>query len=436
MGTMLQGIDLDIDQDFNGHEGCNEVLSLTRPDVVAGVHRAYFEAGADLVLTNTFGANLAALNEYDIVDQLEPIAEASARIAREVADSFSTPERPRFVLGSMGPGTKLPSLAQVGFVDIRDAYQGQVEAMIRGGIDGVQVETSQDLLQAKAAVLAAKRARAAAGVDLPIFVNVTIETTGTMLLGSEIGAALVALEPLGIDLIGLNCATGPAEMSEHLRHLSQHARIGLEVMPNAGLPELTADGARYPLTPEELADATERFCADYGLSLVGGCCGTTPEHIRQVVARVGGQPVTERQPVHHNAVSSLYNEVPLSQDASYLAVGERTNANGSKAFREAMLAGNIDELVEIARAQTKDGAHILDLCVDYVGRPGAQDMAQIAQRFATAVTLPIMLDSTEPEVIRAGLESLGGRCAVNSVNYEVANRLARAVMSAAPSRPT
>ena len=418
MGTMLQGIDLDIDQDFNGHEGCNEVLSLTRPDVVAGVHRAYFEAGADLVLTNTFGANLAALNEYDIVDQLEPIAEASARIAREVADSFSTPERPRFVLGSMGPGTKLPSLAQVGFVDIRDAYQRQVEAMIRGGIDGVQVETSQDLLQAKAAVLAAKRARAAAGVDLPIFVNVTIETTGTMLLGSEIGAALVALEPLGIDLIGLNCATGPAEMSEHLRHLSQHARIGLEVMPNAGLPELTADGARYPLTPEELADATERFCADYGLSLVGGCCGTTPEHIRQVVDRVGGQPVATRQPVHHNAVSSLYNEVPLSQDASYLAVGERTNANGSKAFREAMLAGNIDELVEIARAQTKDGAHILDLCVDYVGRPGAQDMAQIAQRFATAVTLPIMLDSTEPEVVKAGLEALAGRCIINSVNFE------------------
>ncbi|MGD7731652.1 methionine synthase [Propionibacteriaceae bacterium G57] len=418
MGTMLQGVELDIETDFLGHEGCNEVLSLTRPDVVGAIHDAYFEVGSDLVLTNTFGANLAALAEYGIVDQLEAIAEASARIARESADRFTTPDRPRWVLGSMGPGTKLPSLQQVDFRAIRDAYQAQVEAMIRGGIDGVQIETSQDLLQAKAAVIGAKRARATAGVDLPIFVNVTIETTGTMLMGSEIGAALVALEPLGIDLIGLNCATGPAEMSEHLRHLSQHARIGIEVMPNAGLPMLTADGAKYPLTPGELADATERFCADYGMSLVGGCCGTTPEHIRQVVERVGGRDVAPREPSPENAVSSLYLDVPFAQDASYLAVGERANANGSKAFREALLAGNLDEMVEIARGQSGDGAHIIDLCVDYVGRPGAEDMRQIASRFDTAVTLPIMLDSTEPEVIEAGLEALAGRCIINSVNYE------------------
>ncbi|MGD8213669.1 methionine synthase [Aestuariimicrobium sp. Y1814] len=418
MGTMLQGFDLDVEADFNGHEGCNEVLSLTRPDVVAKVHEAYFEVGADLVLTNTFGANLAALAEYGIVDQLEEIAEASARIAREVADRYATPDRPRWVLGSMGPGTKLPSLQQVDFRDIRDHYERQVAAMIRGGIDAVQVETSQDLLQAKAAVIAAKRARAAAGVDLPIFVNVTIETTGTMLMGSEIGAALTSLEPLGIDLIGLNCATGPAEMSEHLRHLSQNARIGIEVMPNAGLPVLTKDGAVYPLAPEELADAADRFCRDYGLSLVGGCCGTTPEHIRQVVDRVRGREVVARDAAPTNAVSSLYNEVSLTQDASYLSIGERANANGSKAFRQAMLDDNLDEMVEIARQQSGDGAHLIDLCVDYVGRPGEQDMRRIASRFATSVTLPIMLDSTEPEVIAAGLESLAGRCIINSVNYE------------------
>lgn len=418
MGTMLQGVDLDVDADFNGHEGCNEVLSLTRPDVVADIHEAYLAVGADFVLTNTFGTNLAALAEYGIVDQLEELAEAAARIARQAADKHATPERPRWVLGSMGPGTKLPSLGQVDFRAIRDAYQLQVAAMIRGGIDAIQVETSQDLLQAKAAVIAAKRARAEAGVDLPIFVNVTIETTGTMLMGSEIGAALTTLQPLGIDLIGLNCATGPAEMSEHLRHLSQNAQIGLEVMPNAGLPMLTKDGAQYPLTPEELADAADRFCADYGLSLVGGCCGTTPEHIRQVVDRVRGREVVARQVEPNNAVSSLYNEVPFAQDASYLSIGERANANGSKAFKAAMLEGNLDEMVEIARNQSGDGAHLIDLCVDYVGRPGEQDMRQIASRFATSVTLPIMLDSTEPEVIAAGLESLAGRCIINSVNYE------------------
>ena len=419
MGTMLQGFDLDVEADFHGHEGCNEVLSVTRPDVVADVHRAYLQAGADFVMTNTFGTNLAALTEYGIVDRLEELAEAAARIARQCAEEFATEDHPRWVLGSMGPGTKLPSLAQIDFRDIRDAYQKQVAAMIRGGIDAVQVETSQDLLQAKAAVIAAKRARAEAGVDLPIFVNVTIETTGTMLMGSEIGAALATLQPLGIDLIGLNCATGPAEMSEHLRHLSQNARIGLEVMPNAGLPVLTADGAKYPLTAEELADAAERFCADYGLSLVGGCCGTTPEHIRQVVERVRGREVVQREGIAPlNAVSSLYVDVPFAQDASYLSIGERANANGSKAFKQAMLEENLDEMVEIARNQSGDGAHLIDLCVDYVGRPGEQDMRRIASRFATSVTLPIMLDSTEPEVIAAGLESLAGRCIINSVNYE------------------
>ncbi|MCG6566528.1 methionine synthase [Tessaracoccus sp. ZS01] len=417
MGTMLQSFgDLSVDDDFQGLEGCNEILNVTRPDIVASVHRAYFEAGADAVETNSFGTNLAALAEYDIVERLDELAEASARIARGVADEFT--DKPRFVLGSMGPGTKLPTLGHVQFAAIRDAYQRQVAAMIRGGIDAVQIETCQDLLQAKAAIIGSQRAAAEAGVDLPILVNVTVETTGTMLLGSEIGAALTALEALGVDCIGLNCATGPAEMSEHLRHLARNAKIAVGTMPNAGLPELTADGARYPLGPDGLADALGTYLDEFGLAVIGGCCGTTPEHIRLLAERYSGREVAPRDPQPQNSASSLYIEVPFEQDASYLNIGERTNANGSKAFRDAMLAENWDECVEIAKSQARDGAHVLDLCIDYVGRDGVADMKQLASRLSTAVTLPIVLDSTEPEVLLAGLEHLAGRVIINSVNYE------------------
>ena len=419
MGTMLQGFDLTLD-DFEGYEGCNEVLNRSRPDVVAEIHRAYYRVGSDCVETNTFGANYAALNEYDIADQIAELAQAGARIARQVADEFSTPEHPRFVLGSVGPGTKLPTLGHIEAVTLRDAYQTQVEAMIRGGIDAVQIETCQDLQQAKAAVIGAKRARAACGADdLPIFVSITVETTGSMLLGSEIGAALATLAPLGIDILGLNCATGPAEMGEHLRYLARHAGIGISAMPNAGLPELTADGARYPLQPDELARALDDYVDECGLALVGGCCGTTPEHIRQVVDAIGPQHgVQQRSPQIVNAVASLYSDAALKQETSYLAIGERTNANGSKAFREAMLAGNWDECVQIGRDQSRSGAHVVDLCVDYVGRDGADDMVTLASRFASAVTLPVMLDSTEPAVIEAGLNHLPGRAIINSVNFE------------------
>jgi 5-methyltetrahydrofolate--homocysteine methyltransferase len=417
MGTMLQAANLMID-DFDGYEGCNEILNVTRPDVVRSVHDAYFAVGVDCVETNTFGANWANLGEYGIADRIGELSEAGARLAREVADGWSTPDRPRWVLGSVGPGTKLPSLGHVRFDVLRDAYRTQVEGMITGGIDAVLVETTQDLLQAKAAVIGARRAMASADAELPLLVNVTVETTGTMLLGTEIGAALTALEPLKVDFVGLNCATGPAEMSEHLRHLARHARVGLACMPNAGLPELTADGAHYPLTPRQLADAHDLFTAEYGLALVGGCCGTTPEHLRQVVERVHGRAVSARKPRIEPGVSSLYQHVPFRQDTSYLAIGERTNANGSKAFREAMLEQRFDDCVEIARSQTRDGSHLLDLCVDYVGRDGVEDMRAVASRFATASTLPIVLDSTEPAVIEAGLECLGGRSVVNSVNYE------------------
>ncbi|GLX05110.1 methionine synthase [Microbispora sp. NBRC 16548] len=417
MGTMLQSYDPTLD-DFQGHEGCNDVLNVSRPDIVRAVHDAYLEVGVDCVETNTFNANRAALGEYGIADRIFELSEAGARLARERADHWSTPDRPRFVLGSMGPGTKLPTLGHLPYETLRDAYRDNAAGLIAGGADALIIETCQDLLQVRAAVVGAKRAVEAAGRDVPIITQVTIETNGAMLLGSEIGAALTAIEPLGVDLIGLNCATGPTEMSEHLRYLARHSRIPISCMPNAGLPQLTADGAYYPLSPGELADAHEAFTRDYGLALVGGCCGTTPEHLRQVVERVGGRARGERRPRPEAGAASLYQHVPFRQDTSYLAIGERTNANGSKAFREAMLAGDYEECVEIARAQARDGAHMLDLCVDYVGRDGVADMKELAFRFATASTLPIVIDSTEPAVLEAGLEMLGGRAVVNSVNYE------------------
>ncbi|GAB2970747.1 methionine synthase [Amycolatopsis acidiphila] len=413
MGTALQAHDLSLD-DFAGLEGCNEILNVTRPDVVRGIHRGYLEAGADAIETNTFGANWANLAEYGIAERIFELAEAGARLARETADEFGE----RFVLGSVGPGTKLPTLGHAPYETLRDAYFDQVRGLLEGGVDAVIVETTQDILQTKASIVAAHRAMAQAGRWVPVIASITVETTGTMLLGTEVNAALAALEPLGIDLIGLNCATGPAEMSEHLRTLSKSARVPLSVMPNAGLPELGPDGAVYPLSPEGLAEALTGFVREFGVGLVGGCCGTTGEHIRQLSAAVREVARRERSPRPEPGVSSLYQAVPFEQDASVLMIGERTNANGSKKFRDAMLEGRYEDCVEIAREQTRDGAHMLDLCVDYVGRDGAADMAELAGRLATASTLPIMLDSTEPAVIQAGLERLGGRCAINSVNYE------------------
>ncbi|MFE9817514.1 methionine synthase [Streptomyces sp. NBC_00236] len=418
MGTMLQAQDPTL-EDFENLEGCNEILNLTRPDIVRSVHEEYFAVGVDCVETNTFGANLAALGEYDIPERVYELSESGARIAREVADEFTASTgQQRWVLGSMGPGTKLPTLGHAPYDKLRDAYQQNAEGMIAGGADALLVETTQDLLQTKASVIGARRALEATGADLPVICSVTVETTGTMLLGSEIGAALTALEPLGVDLIGLNCATGPAEMSEHLRYLARHSRIPISCMPNAGLPVLGKDGAHYPLSPEELADAQETFVREYGLSLVGGCCGTTPEHLRQVVERVRGVALAPRDPRPEPGAASLYQTVPFRQDTSYLAIGERTNANGSKKFREAMLEARWDDCVEMARDQIREGAHMLDLCVDYVGRDGVADMKELAGRFATASTLPIVLDSTELPVLRAGLEKLGGRAVLNSVNYE------------------
>ncbi|GAB3660974.1 methionine synthase [Glycomyces tarimensis] len=417
MGTMLQTFDPTL-EDYDGHDGLSDILCLTRPDIVLGIHDAYLAAGADCIGTNSFNANYGGLVEYDITDRARELGRAAAALARRKCDEYTTPEQPRFVLGSMGPGTRLPTLGHASYALLRDHYEACAAGLIEGGADAILIETSQDLLQAKAAVIGSKRANTELGTDVPIIAQVTVETTGTMLVGSEIGAALTSLAALNIDLIGLNCATGPAEMTEHIRYLSRHSTVPISVMPNAGLPQLGPNGAVYPLTPAELADAHEEFVDRYGVSLVGGCCGTTPEHIRAVRERLDGRAPAERTPVREPGVSSSYHHVPFKQDATILNVGERTNANGSKAFREAMLAEDYDRCVDIAREQTRGGSHLLDLCVDYVGRDGAEDMRVLASRFATASTLPIMLDSTEPAVIEAGLEALGGRCIINSVNFE------------------
>lgn len=417
MGTMLQAANPTL-EDFQSHEGCNEILNVSRPDIVRSVHDEYLAAGVDAIETNTFGANWSNLADYGIEDRIYELAFAGGKIAREAADSFATKDKPRFVLGSLGPGTKLPSLGHTTYENLKLAYYTAAKGLADSGCDALLVETSQDLLQVKAAVNGCRQAINESERDIVLIAQVTVETTGTMLLGSEIGAALNTLEPMGIDLIGLNCATGPTEMSEHLRYLSKNAKIAISVMPNAGLPVLGSNGASYPLGPEELAIALDGFIDDYGISLVGGCCGTTPEHLSAVVKKVSGKKVHNRTPDLDPGASSLYQYVPFRQDKTYLAIGERTNANGSRAFRDALLTEDWEKCVEIARDQIRDGAHMLDLSVDYVGRDGAADMSQLASRFATASTLPIVLDSTEPAVIKAGLEHLGGRCVINSVNYE------------------
>ena len=418
MGTMLQEQNPSL-EDFQGHEGCNEILNVSAPEMVKQVHRAYLEVGVDGIETNTFGANFGNLAEYGIEDRIYELAYAGAKLAREVANEFSN-LHPRWVFGSIGPGTKLPTLGHTTYATLRDAYQECARGLIDGGSDALLVETSQDLLQTKAAINGCRAAIDKSGKDLILIAQVTVETTGTMLLGSEIGAALTALEPLGIDVIGLNCATGPAEMSEHLRQLSQSSSVMLSCMPNAGLPILESGGARYPLTPSELAKSLETFVADYGLNIVGGCCGTTPAHLTEVVKRFGERKksIPTRKISVDPGAASLYQHASFRQENTYMAIGERTNANGSKAFRDALLENNWQECLEIAKGQIREGAHMLDLCVDYVGRNGVTDMEKLAELFATSSTLPIVLDSTEPSVLQAGLEKLGGRAVINSVNYE------------------
>ena len=423
MGTSLQLLDLSA-EDFGGEalEGCNEVLVVSRPDTVASVHRAFLEAGSDVIETDTFGGFSVVLAEYGLAQRVEELNLAAAALAREAADEFATVQRPRWVAGSIGPGTRFPTLGQIPYAELRDAYQEQAEALVGGGVDLLVIETVYDLLQAKAALNGCKRAMVAVGRRVPLQVQVTIELTGRMLPGTEIAAALSSLDAMRPDLVGLNCATGPVEMGEAVRYLSHHARVPIAIQPNAGLPSVVDGKMHYDLTPEQLADHLERFITEFGVRVVGGCCGTTPAHIQAVATRCHGLVPATRSPEHEPSAASIYSATALHQDTSFLVVGERTNANGSKRFREAMLAEDWDTTVAMARDQVREGAHVLDVCVDYTGADGVGDMSEVASRFATQSSVPLMIDSTEAPVVRTALERLGGRSILNSVNLEEGDR--------------
>lgn len=418
-GTHLQGQNLTAD-DFGGEHlnGCNEYLALSKPAAVEMVHSDYFAAGSDVVETNTFGSTPIVLAEYGLAERAYEITLVNAQIAKRVAREFSTPDRPRFVAGSMGPTTKLPSLGHIRFRDMADAYKVQARALVAGGVDLLCVETAQDMLQVKAALVGLFEAFVELGKRVPVIASVTIETMGTMLLGTEISAALVTLEPFDIDVIGVNCATGPKEMSDHIRVLSGSSPKPIFVMPNAGLPENVGGHAHYKLTPEEFTRYLSHFVRDLGVSVVGGCCGTTREHIRQLALAVGGLAPKGRNIDFVPSASSLYQAVPFHLDPPPVLVGERTNANGSKLFRDLLAQEDWEGIVAMGREAVKEGAHMVDVCAAYVGRNEAQDMREIISRFNTHVTLPIVIDSTEAPVIEEALQLIGGKPVINSINLE------------------
>jgi 5-methyltetrahydrofolate--homocysteine methyltransferase len=418
MGTQIQQADLTLD-DFAGHENCSEILNETRPDFVRGVHDAYLEAGAMAVETNTFGANKIVLAEFGLEGKTHELNLIGARLARECCDRCATGSDPRFVIGSVGPGTKLPTLGHTDYDTLVDSYAEQVRGLLEGGIDAVLIETCQDILQTKAAIAAANRAFRDRGRRVPIFCQVTMETTGTMLVGTDIAAALTAIEPFDeVSVFGLNCATGPQEMSEHVAHLGKYSPKPVSVVPNAGLPQLVEGKTHYPLTPKELASWLVRFIEDDGVAMVGGCCGTTPEHIREVARAVGKRSPGKRSPQFVPSLSSIYSAVPIVQDASYLIIGERTNVLGSKKFKDAFTAGDMDGMVAVAKAEVREGCHLIDVCADQTGRDARQDLIPILKAVVTQVPVPICVDSNSWTTFEPGLKLLGGRSLVNSLNLE------------------
>lgn len=419
MGTNLQSQNLTAD-DFGGaeYEGCNEYLVHTNPEAVAKVHRDFLAAGADVIETDTFGGTSTVLAEYDLQDQVYYLNKTAAELAKRCAEEYSTPEKPRFVAGSMGPGTKLPTLGHIDYDTMKDAFAQQADALWDGGVDLFIIETCQDVLQIKAALNAVEEVFAKKGDRRPIMVSVTMETMGTMLVGTEINAVVTILEPYKIDILGLNCATGPDLMKPHIKYLSEHSPFIVSCVPNAGLPENVGGQAHYKLTPMELRMSLMHFVEDLGVQVIGGCCGTRPAHIQQLAEIANSLKPAERHPQLEPAAASIYSTQNYTQDNSFLIVGERLNASGSKKCREMLNAEDWDGLVSMARAQVKEGAHILDVNVDYVGRDGVRDMHELVSRIVNNVNLPLMLDSTEWEKMESGLKVAGGKCILNSTNYE------------------
>lgn len=419
-GTSLQNQDLKA-EDFGGPEleGCNEYLCITRPDAVRKVHYDFLEAGADIIETNSFGSSSIVLAEYDIADKAYELSRLSAEIARACADEYSTPEHPRFVAGSVGPTTKLVSLSQIDFDVMTLSFRDQIAGLIDGGSDLLCIETCQDPLQFKSALCGAIDYFEGGGRRVPIIVSVTIEMTGTMLMGTEIAAALTTLEPYDIvTMVGMNCATGPKEMEENLRYLCQNSPKPIFVMPNAGIPENVGGHAHYHLTPEEMVNWMRKFISELGVSVIGGCCGTTPEHIAALRGLIDEVKPIERVWDYTPSVSSIYGIVPMRVEPAPLMVGERCNANGSKKFRDLLAVENYDAMVSMAKEQMREGAHVIDVCVAYVGRDESRDMVEVMRRFNTQVALPLVIDSTEVPVLEAALKLSAGRSIINSINFE------------------
>ncbi len=426
-GTSFQNLNLTAD-DFGGKEleGCNENLVLSSPRVVEKVHNSFLEAGCHVIETNTFGASSIVLDEYSIANKAYEINKNAAIIAKKAAAKYSTIDKPRFVAGSIGPTTKLPTLGHIDFDELKESYKEQIYGLIDGGVDLLLIETCQDVLQIKSALLASKEILDSKNIDIPVMVSITMETTGTMLVGSDIASALTILEPFNIDILGLNCATGPEQMKEHIKYLSENSPFAISCIPNAGLPENIGGVAHYRLKPIELKMQLMNFIYDFNVQLIGGCCGTTPEHIKylsSIIDEIIYNESTNKKGKNNSSgfipsASSIYNSVPYKQDNSILIVGERLNASGSKKVRELLNNDDWDGLVSIAKQQQKENAHVLDVNVDYVGRDGVKDMKEITSRLVTNINLPLMIDSTDADKMESGLKSAGGKCIINSTNYE------------------
>jgi 5-methyltetrahydrofolate--homocysteine methyltransferase len=419
MGTNLQVQNLSLD-DFGGlrFEGCNEHLLITRPDAVEKVHTAFLDVGCDVIETNSFNGTPVDFAEYDMADQAYDMNVLAATLAKRIASDYSTKDRPRWVAGSMGPGRKLPTLGHIGFLELKAAYAEQVRGLLDGGADLLIVETCQDLLQTKAALSAIFDHFEKNRVRVPVIAQVTIETFGTMLNGTEISAALTALAPFPIDVIGMNCGTGPRHMTESIRYLCENAPLPVSILPNAGLPSVKEGKMHYDETPETFTAQVQHFAGDFGVNIVGGCCGTTPAHLKLVVEAMQRITPKVRDAKLLPAASSIYFQQPYVQDASFLIVGERVNASGSKKMRDLLNVEDWDGLVSLAKEQEREGAHVLDVNVDFVGRDGEADMHELASRLVTNVKIPLMFDSTEWEKMEAGLQHAGGKCILNSTNYE------------------
>ena len=438
MGTQIQARDWDIEKDFLGQENCSEILCISRPDFVREVHMKYFAAGSDAVETNTFGGSSITFGEFDLTERTVEINRIACELAHEAAAEFAHDGRKRFVIGSIGPGTKLPSLGHIGYDELEESFRLQVVGLLEGKADALLVETTQDPLQIKSAVNAARIAMQAAGVDVPIMVQITVETTGTMLVGTDIAAATTIMRAMDVPILGMNCATGPQEMAEHVKYLSENWQGQISILPNAGLPELRDGQVYFPLGPKEMAGWVERFVKEDGVNIIGGCCGTGEEHIaalNEMLERQEGgkkRPAPVKRDVHFvPSIASLFSAVEMRQENAILAIGERCNANGSKKFRLAQDAEDWETCLDMAKEQVGEGSHALDICTAFVGRNEVKDMTEMMTRLRGSITLPLVIDSTELIVLEAALKLYGGKAVINSLNFEDGDEPAHARMKLA-----